>query len=106
MACLRSPVSVIAIQCMAHVGRSRLRTVDKGKRGGGYFWPAITAILVITPLYTFRHEGSTLHVVLRVIWSVVLILSLIEISRTLYKDHRGRRVSETRPVGSRMPDGL
>ena len=79
--------------------------MDKWKRGRGYYWPVVTAILVIVPLYTFMHEGSILHLVLRAIWSVLLILSLIEISRMLYRDRRSRRVSETSPAGTRTPDG-
>ena len=80
--------------------------MDEGKRAGRYYWPTVTAILVIGPLYTFRHEGSTLHIVMRVIWSVILILILIEISRKLYGDFRGRRGSQSRQARTRKPDGL
>lgn len=76
----------------AHVVSEKLRTMEKKGPLGGYFWPVITAWLVAVPLYLFRDESSILHVTFRGACAVVLILSLVEISRNLYKDLRGQRV--------------
>ena len=64
---------------------------------GGYFWPALTAWLVVVPLYLFRDESSILHTAFRGAFAVVLILSLLEIGRHLYRDLRGRRMPATNP---------
>ena len=79
--------------------------MDKKERSGGYRWPTITTLLVIVPLYLFRDEESILHVVLRVAWLVLLILSLVEIGRNLYRDLRGGPVSAARSGGTRPPAG-
>ena len=73
------------------------RTMDEKGRWGGYFWPATTMLLVVPPLYNFRDEESILHILFRVAWSVLVILSLVELGRHLYRDLRGRRVSEAGP---------
>lgn len=79
--------------------------MDSKGRPSGYFWPAITAVLVSVPLYQFQGEESTLHTIFRVAWLLLLALSLIEIGRNLYRDLRGRRVPAARS-GTRPPDGL
>ena len=62
---------------------------------GGYFWPTMTALMVIAPLYHFRDEDSTLHIAFRVAWLVLLVLCLVEIGRDL----------ELRPeIGGRRPE--
>jgi hypothetical protein len=80
--------------------------MDKKWRWAGYFWPATTALLVVGPIYNFRDEGSVLHLVLRVAWLVLLILSLSEIGRHLYRDLRGRRASGARSGAARPTDGV
>jgi hypothetical protein len=79
--------------------------MDSRARLSGYFWPAITAVLVSVPLYLFRGEESVLHTIFRVAWLLVLVLGLVEIGRNLYRDLRGRRVPAG-PSGTRPPDGL
>ena len=79
--------------------------MDSRARLSGYFWPAITAVLVSVPLYLFRGEESVLHTIFRVAWLLVLVLGLVEIGRNLYRALRGRRVPAG-PSGTRPPDGL
>ena len=73
-------------------------------RSGEYYWPVITVMLVAFPLYKFRNEGSTVHVVFRLVWSIVLLVSLITIDRKLHKDLRHRRRSAAQSTGSQQPD--
>jgi hypothetical protein len=88
------------------VGEHRLatsmgeRTVEPEKRWRKYFWPAITAFLVSVPLWTFRDEDSVLHVIFRVAWLAVLVLSLVAIGRQAFRDLRGRRLPAGRVEGS------
>jgi hypothetical protein len=77
--------------------------VEPEKRWEKYYWPAITAFLVALPLWGFRDEDSVLHVIFRVAWFAVLVLSLSAISRQAYEDLRGRRVPADRP--GRTPGG-
>jgi hypothetical protein len=75
------------------------------ERAARYRWPAFTTLLVVVPLAHFRDEESTLHIVLRVAWLVLLILSLVEMGRHLYGDLRGRQVSAARSDAFRPPRG-
>ena len=77
--------------------------MDKQEGSRGYFWPAVIALLTIIPLYQFRDEASMLHLVFRVVWSVVLIWSLVDIGRKLLRDLRSRRVSAARSERTRPP---
>jgi hypothetical protein len=73
-------------------------------RSSDYYWPVITAILVAFPLYEFRNEGSTVHFVFRVVWSIVLLVSLITIGRQLHRDLRHQRRPVAQSSGSQQPD--
>lgn len=75
--------------------------VETVKRFERYCWPAITAFLVMVPLYVFRHEDSVLHVAFRVAWSVVLILCLADIARQAYRDLQKRGASRPQPPAAR-----
>jgi hypothetical protein len=79
--------------------------MDKKKPWGGYLWPVMTVLLLIPPLYIFRDEESTLHTVFRVVWVLLLVLSLGEIGRALYRNVRGRPVSPA-PSGRAPGDDL
>lgn len=79
--------------------------MDSKRRSSKYFWPAITVVLVSVPLYLFRAEESVIHTILRVAWLLLLVLSLVEIGRNLYRDIRGQRVPAA-GSGTRPPDGL
>jgi hypothetical protein len=85
--------SVKASAGSAAVAPSLEGTVVMSRRTpwGGYYGPVVTVVLVAVPLYMFRNEESLLHVIFRVAWSVLLILSLVEIGRNLHRDLRGRR---------------
>lgn len=73
-------------------------------RSGGYFWPAITVMLVAVPLFGFRNEQSLLHLIFRVAWSFVLLLSLVEIGRNLHRDLQERRTPIVRTTDAGPPD--
>lgn len=73
-------------------------------RSGDYYWPVITVILVAFPLYGFRNEGSTVHFVFRVVWSIVLLVSLIAIGQKLHRDLRHRGKAVTQSTGSQQLD--
>lgn len=82
----------------------RNEAMSRRTHSDAYYWPVVTVILVALPLYTFRDEESLLHQVFRVLWSVVLILSLVEIGRNLHKDLRDRREAIARTTGTRPPE--
>lgn len=70
------------------------------KRFERYYWPAITAFLVMVPLYVFRDEESVLHVAFRVAWAAVFILCLADIARQAYRDLH-KRASRSQPPAAR-----
>ena len=68
-----------------------LRDMERQKLTRRLYWPALAIIFAIYPLYLFREEESTLYVVFRVAWVAVIIFSLFEIGRIVFRDLHGRR---------------